>query len=281
MVNRAIAGNLYPPGSTFKIVTAAAALESKKWTEESVVPGPARLDLPLTTATLPNSNKQPCGADDKTTIKHALEISCNTAFGWLVMELGGEALRQQAAKFGVGDRLGIPMTVTPSSVPADLNKPQQAQSAIGQYEVRMTPLQVAMISAAVANRGVVMKPHLVGSVHSGDLEVIDRTGLSSGTVYPALRRLESGGLIQGDWEEDRDAHGAGRPARRYYRVTALGAEALERLRPAVQYVGLKYDHSAARDGEKIACLNPTSKNTRPIRVSISRTSRLWLFLSTT
>ncbi len=175
MVNRAIAGNLYPPGSTFKIVTAAAALESGEFTEESQIPGPAVLKLPQTTASLPNDNRQACGPDDKVTLKRALEISCNTAFGWLGMELGAGDFRSQAAKFGIGDRLAIPMTVTPSSVPSELNEPQLAQSAIGQYDVRVTPLQVAMISAAVANRGVVMKPHLVRKVTSSDLEVLDET----------------------------------------------------------------------------------------------------------
>ncbi len=175
MVDRAIAGNLYPPGSTFKIVTAAAALESGKFTEESQIPGPAVLKLPQTTVSLPNDDRQPCGPDNKVTLKRALEISCNTAFGWLGMELGAGDFRAQAAKFGIGDRLAIPMTVTPSSVPSELNEPQLAQSAIGQYDVRVTPLQVAMISAAVANRGVVMKPHLVRKVTSSDLEVLDET----------------------------------------------------------------------------------------------------------
>ena len=173
MVDRAIAGNLYPPGSTFKIVTSAAALESGRFTEESQIPGPATLDLPQTSTNLPNDDRQPCGPDNKVTLKKALEISCNTAFGWLGMEIGADDFRSQAAKFGIGDRLTIPMTVTPSSVPDQLNEPQLAQSAIGQYDVRVTPLQVAMISAAVANRGIVMKPHLVKKVTSSDLEVLD------------------------------------------------------------------------------------------------------------
>lgn len=58
------------------------------------------------------------------------------------------------------------------------------------------------------------------------LEVIDRAGLSSGTVYPALRRLEAGGLVEADWEEEGEAHAEGRPARRYYRLTAAGEAAL-------------------------------------------------------
>ena len=198
LVDRAIAGNLYPPGSTFKVVTAAAALESGKFSEESRIPGPATLDLPQTTANLPNDFRGACGPDGRTTLKHALEISCNTAFGWLGMQVGADELRAQAAKFGFGDRLAIPMSVTPSSVPAELNQPQLAQSAIGQYDVRVTPLQVAMVSAAVANHGVVMRPHLVKKVTSSDLEVIDEPepeqlsqAMSAETANALTRMMEA------------------------------------------------------------------------------------------
>ena len=174
--NRAIGGNLYPPGSTFKVVTAAAALENGIVQDEnSMVPGPAELDLPLTDTMLPNETRSPCGPNDQTTLIHALEISCNTAFGSLGLELGGEKLRAQAAKFGFGDTLNIPLRVSPSSVPADLNEPQAAQSAIGQYDVRTTPLQMAMVAAGVANEGSVMTPYLVRTVRSADLDVIDTT----------------------------------------------------------------------------------------------------------
>jgi peptidoglycan glycosyltransferase len=174
-VNRAIAGDLYPPGSTFKLVTAAAALSSGKFTEESQIPGPAALDLPLTTATLPTDDHLPCGPGDKTSLTHALEISCNSAFGWLGMELGADKLRAQAARFGFGDALQIPTRVTASSFPAKLDAPGTAQSAIGQRDVRVTPLQVAMVSAAIANKGTVMRPYLVKDTRSSDLEVIDKT----------------------------------------------------------------------------------------------------------
>lgn len=174
MSNRAIAGDLYPPGSVFKIVTAAAALSSGRFTDSSQVPGPKVLDLPETTAGLVNDWGGACD-DGTVTLTRALEKSCNTAFGWLGMELGGQAMRDQAAKFGFGQQFGIPMAVTPSSLPAQMNKAQEAQSAIGQYDVRVTPLQVAMISAAVANKGTVMAPFIVKQTRGGDLEVIDQT----------------------------------------------------------------------------------------------------------
>ena len=173
LVNRAIAGDLYPPGSTFKIVTAAAALSTGDYTVESELPGPARLDLPLTSATLPNDFSGACGPGNKVTMLRALEISCNTAFGSLGLTLGGDALREQAAKFGFGERLAIPLNVTPSIVPAGMNPPQSAQAAIGQFDVRVTPLQMAMVSAAVANDGVVMKPFAVRTVRSPELSVLE------------------------------------------------------------------------------------------------------------
>jgi peptidoglycan glycosyltransferase len=172
--NRTIAGDLYPPGSTFKLITAAAALSSGKFTEQSQIPGPATLALPQSTVNLPTDDRQPCGPGDKTTLTHALEISCNTSFGWLGLTLGGDALRAQAAKFGFGDSLGVPMRVTPSVVPP-LNAPQSAQAAIGQYDVRVTPLQMAMVSAGIANKGIVMKPYLVKDTRSSNLDVIDQT----------------------------------------------------------------------------------------------------------
>jgi len=173
-VNRAIAGDLYPPGSTFKLITAAAALSSGKFTEESQILGAATLDLPQSTVNLPTDDHQPCGPGNKTTLTHALEISCNTAFGWLGLVLGADALRAQAAKFSFGDVLRVPMRVTPSTVPAQLNEPQTAQAAIGQYDVRVTPLQMAMVSAAIANKGIVMHPYLVKDSRNSNLDIIEQ-----------------------------------------------------------------------------------------------------------
>ncbi|WP_114201260.1 peptidoglycan D,D-transpeptidase FtsI family protein [Janibacter anophelis] len=175
LVNRAISGNLYPPGSVHKIVTAAAAIEDGQWDEDSTIPGPAVLDLPQTEVGLPNSHPGACGPNDEVTLAVAMQDSCNTAFGWLGMELGGDAMREQAAKFGFGEELDVPMQVTPSTLPEEMSPAQEAQVGIGQYDVRVTPLQVAMVSAAVANDGVVMKPHLVQSVLGSDLSTLSET----------------------------------------------------------------------------------------------------------
>jgi peptidoglycan glycosyltransferase len=173
LVNRTISGDLYPPGSVFKVVTAAAALSTGDYTEDSLLPGPAVLDLPQTSADLPNHDNRACGANEKVTMTQALAVSCNTAFAYLGMQIGTEALTSQAARFGFGDALSVPMRVTPSTVPAQMNKPQLAQASIGQYDVRVTPLQMAMVAAGVANDGAVMKPYLVQSVIGSDLSVIE------------------------------------------------------------------------------------------------------------
>lgn len=176
MVNRAIAGDTYPPGSVFKLVTAAAALTNGTVSEDTAIPAPASMDLPQTSVPLPNYDLRPCGPDGTTTMRHALEISCNTYFGYVGLKLGDDAIREQAQKFGFGTTLRVPMRVTPSVFPADLDAPATAQSAIGQRDVRVTPLQMAMVAAGIANGGVVMKPYLVSKVLAPNLETITTAG---------------------------------------------------------------------------------------------------------
>lgn len=178
LVNRAIAGNLYPPGSVFKVVTSAAALESGTYTQDSLLPGPPSLDLPQTNRTISNSGGGACG-DGQVTMLNALRVSCNTAYAHLGMELGGDAMKQQADKFGFDQDLRIPLKVTPSTVPSDLSPPQEAMTGIGQYETRVTPLQMAMVAATVANDGEVMRPNLVSKVVADDLDVLDEPRPSS------------------------------------------------------------------------------------------------------
>lgn len=175
MLDRALR-QTYPPGSTFKIVTTAAALESGKFQRDSKVNNAPTLNLPQTTTDLPNFDHQPCNPyGGAATLEDALKRSCNVAFGQVGLELGANALRAQAEKFGFNSAVSVPITSARSRFPADPNPPQTAQSAIGQYDVRATPLQMAMVAAAVANRGVLMKPYLVQEVRAPDLSVLDRT----------------------------------------------------------------------------------------------------------
>lgn len=165
----------YPPGSTFKLVTAAAALESGQYTPQSTLPAPVELTLPQTTATIGNFGGGGCGSDP-ITLADALRISCNTAFGQLGLNVGADALRTQAERFGFNDpNLTIPMKVVESVFPDEMNAPITAQSAIGQRDVQATPLQMAMVSAAIANGGRLMTPYVVQTVRSADLHRVSET----------------------------------------------------------------------------------------------------------
>ena len=173
LLNRVVQ-QTYPPGSTFKVVTTAAAL-SDKYKPDSRIPSPKELDLPQTDRNLRNFGGATCGGDTST-LADALRISCNTAFGQLGMDLGEEKLREQAERFGFGEQdLEVPGRVARSVFPEDLSPPQEAQSAIGQYDVRVTPLQMAMVAAGIANGGDVMEPYLVREVQGPDLSRLRTT----------------------------------------------------------------------------------------------------------
>ncbi|MEO7979439.1 MAG: penicillin-binding protein 2 [Sporichthyaceae bacterium] len=174
MLDRALR-ETYPPGSTFKLVTAAAALESGRYTPDSKVDNSAELKLPQTSVPLPNENGGPCTSAGEATLTVALENSCNVSFGAVGLDLGADALQAQARKFGFDTAYEVPMRSVASHFPENINPPQTAQSAIGQFDVRATPLQMAMVAAAIANRGVVMAPYLVQEVRGPKLEVLNTT----------------------------------------------------------------------------------------------------------
>ena len=174
LVNRGIAGTLYPPGSTFKLVTASAALESGRFKPTSTFPSPTSLTLPGTSTVIQNSYGEECGSGPKASIATALSLSCNIPFAELGIKLGQSAIADQAGAFGFGKPLSIPLKVTPSTYPSGLDDAQLAQTAFGQYEDRATPMQMAMVSAAIGNGGTLMKPDLVQKVLSPTLQTIDQ-----------------------------------------------------------------------------------------------------------
>ncbi len=174
LLDRAIQTTL-PPGSAFKLVTAAAALSSGSYTVDSKVPGGASLTLPETDHKLTNENGLSCGGA-RITLQRALEVSCNVSYGWLGMQLGADALRQQAEAFGwdqvyLEDLNGQ----QPSQFPDNPDAPETAFSAIGQFDVTATPLQMAMVAAGIANHGTVMRPYVVDEVRGTDLSILNKT----------------------------------------------------------------------------------------------------------
>ena len=171
LLNRPLAMTL-PPGSTFKLVTAAAALETGRYTPTTVVPGPASLKLPNTSKELKNWSGSACGPGGKTTFENALAVSCNTAFASIGLDVGADALRAQSEKFGFNHSFEVPLRAATSQFPADPDLPQTAMSAIGQFDVTATALQMAMVGAGIADNGQVMSPYLVAQNLSPDLQVL-------------------------------------------------------------------------------------------------------------
>ncbi|KUF13787.1 peptidoglycan D,D-transpeptidase FtsI family protein [Streptomyces silvensis] len=191
MVNRAMRQPL-PPGSTFKLVVAAAALEDGLY--GSVDEGTASPDpypLPGTRTVLKNENASaPC---ENASIRTALRYSCNNVFAKMAVDLGQDKVKAQAEKFGFdADELDVPVRAARSGYPSDMDEAQTALTGIGQFDVTATPLQMAMVSAAIADGGELAAPHLVSKVTDADGNVLRDFG--DGGSRRVLRTATAEGL---------------------------------------------------------------------------------------
>ncbi|CAB4910099.1 unannotated protein [freshwater metagenome] len=167
---------LYAPGSTFKSVTAAVAIdESVATPAEPVYPTLSQLDLPQTDSVLRNFGGKECGGN----LAESLRQSCNTTFGQIGLDLGNKFVGGMR-KFGIG--VIPPFDVAPGAIasigpPAgsfDLNQPLFAFAGIGQGDVATTPLQMALAAAGIGNGGVIMKPHVGAEIKNSKGKVIRR-----------------------------------------------------------------------------------------------------------
>jgi len=180
---------LYPPGSTFKIITAAAALEDG-YGLDSPWPNPNALDLPLSSGTIQNFGGSTCPGGSKTTFLTAFTNSCNVIFGEIGLQLGAQKLSDQAHAFGFCQTdppgrtecieptipLAIPFATGRFPVASyfEQNDPLVAISAIGQDNVLANPMQMALVASAVANGGIMMRPRLVTEIRDPQGRVIRR-----------------------------------------------------------------------------------------------------------
>ncbi|MDQ4214773.1 peptidoglycan D,D-transpeptidase FtsI family protein [Microbacterium sp. ASV81] len=169
--NRGIGGNMNPPGSTFKLVVAAAALDSGKYTMQSTLPNPAAFQLPGSSALVHNAWGGTCGDGPTVAIADAIRLSCNIPMAELAAQLGNSTIHAMAQKFGFNQSFQTPLKSTPSSYPTALDAAQTALTGFGQGKVIATPLQMAMVSAGIANDGVVMNPRMVDQIIGDDLSV--------------------------------------------------------------------------------------------------------------
>ncbi|MER7493689.1 penicillin-binding protein 2 [Streptomyces pharetrae] len=172
MLNRALR-ETYPPGSTFKVVTAAAALEYGKYPDpDEPTDTPLPWTMPGTTTPLKNDGNHPC---KNATLRVALQWSCNTVFGKVGSEIGNDKMLEKAKDFGFTTEHFTPVRANASVFSEDMAPSEVALSSIGQFNTAATPLQMAMVASAVANDGSLMKPYMVDKLQAPNLDTLEQT----------------------------------------------------------------------------------------------------------
>ncbi|AOT59856.1 MULTISPECIES: peptidoglycan D,D-transpeptidase FtsI family protein [Streptomyces] len=170
-LNRALR-EIYPPGSTFKVVTAAAALENgviKDINAPTDTPEPYKLPL----STVPMKNH--AGGCENASLNYAMEVSCNSVFAKLGDEVGRDKMVEMAEKFGFNNpEVDTPVRAAASVYDKKMDRGGNALSSIGQFNTATTPLQMAMVTAAIANDGKLMKPYMVDQLVAPNLDVIEK-----------------------------------------------------------------------------------------------------------
>ncbi|WP_406678247.1 peptidoglycan D,D-transpeptidase FtsI family protein [Moorella sp. ACPs] len=156
LLNRAIQG-LYPPGSIMKLVTATAALETDPGILQRDFYCPGYLEIQGWKLTCPRPHGH-------LNFQQAMMYSCNVTFATLALEAGADKFKETAALYGFDKPLKFDLPVEESRVPGRLDTSALAESSIGQGAVLATPLQMAMVTAAIANKGILMQPYLVDKV---------------------------------------------------------------------------------------------------------------------
>ncbi|WP_046504764.1 peptidoglycan D,D-transpeptidase FtsI family protein [Streptomyces odonnellii] len=199
MANRALR-ETFPPGSTFKILTAAAALEHGVVTDIDAA-SDAVSPYPLPQSTNEVGSEAGNAVCNKASLKTAMQYSCNNVFLDAAVKLGQDRMRETAEKFGFNEDVYSDvfgdLRATASLYPQDLDKPGTALTGMGQGSLTSTPMQMAMVTAALVNDGKLMQPYIVDELRSPDLSTLEKNEprvmsepVSSGTAAKVREMME-------------------------------------------------------------------------------------------
>jgi len=173
-----VAFRLLPSGSTFKVLVAAAALEHGM-SPDTVFEDTATYLAPGAGQEISNALGGTCTGGDEITLREALAVSCNTLFARLAVDLGGDVVNGIAERAGFNSilqfELGAAVSSIPSGTDLDSDPGALAQTGLGERDIRVTPLQMAMTTAALGNDGILMRPYTVAAVLTRDGTTLDST----------------------------------------------------------------------------------------------------------
>jgi len=173
-----VAFRLLPSGSTFKTLVAAAALE-EGFRPDTILEDMAEFLAPGAGQPITNITGGTCTGGDEITLREALAVSCNTVFAGLAVDMGGLVINDIAQRAGFNSVLAFELGAAISSIPTaeelDADLGALAQTGLGERDLRVTPLQMAVLTAAFGNQGEIMNPYLVDSVLTRDGSTLKRT----------------------------------------------------------------------------------------------------------
>ena len=161
------------PGSTFKIVTTSAVYDHQPALATKTYPTLSALPLPQTTNLLHNFAGETCGGQ----LPQLFTVSCDTGFGQIGLDLGGQSLYSEAQSFGFDQTPAIDLpfgvqSIFPAANAFTQDLPGLAYSAIGQQDVQATPLEMALVAAGIANGGSIMTPHVLDHVTNSQNQTV-------------------------------------------------------------------------------------------------------------
>lgn len=192
------------PGSSFKILSTVAALESKKYDLDTPINNPISVNYPNSVTPMSNFEEGVCVREPRARLAFIFAQSCNTPFMEISRTVGKEKFADVAERFGYGQQLSIPQKVVPSQFPIDkATDADLARMAIGQGSNKVTALQMNMAAMAIANDGVIMKPNMIDKVIAPDLRVVEKpkpekfSTATSKEVASQLKELMEGPVTRG------------------------------------------------------------------------------------